>query len=99
MAPQLIEDQLSRPDPTWNRRRDNMWHFFQAQPLKPHYAALKEILNARADSLAAQTDHQAAEPDHASAASGTVRPVPTSSPLSGIVTYRAPSTVGQPPRR
>ncbi len=99
MAPQLIEDQLSRPDPTWNRRRDNMWHFYQAQPLKPHYAALKEILNVHADSLAAQIDHQAAEPDHASAASGTVRPVPTSSPLSGIVTYRAPSTVDQPPGR
>ena len=48
MAPQLIEDQLSRPDPTWNRRRDNMWHFYRAHPLKPHYAALKEILNALA---------------------------------------------------
>jgi hypothetical protein len=60
MAPQLIEDQLSRPDPTWNRRRDNMWHFYHAHPLKPHYAALKEILNALADNLAAQIDHQAA---------------------------------------
>jgi hypothetical protein len=33
-----------------------MWHFYQAQPLKPHYAALKEILNAHADNLAAQID-------------------------------------------
>lgn len=60
MAPQLIEDQLSRPDPTWNRRRDNMWHFYRAHPLKPHYAALKEILNALADNLAAQIDQRAA---------------------------------------
>lgn len=36
---------------------------------------------------------------HTIAASGTVRLVPTSSPLSGIVTYRAPSTADQPPRR
>jgi hypothetical protein len=37
-----------------------MWHFYRAHPLKPHYAALKEILNALADNLAAQIDHQAA---------------------------------------
>ncbi len=58
MAPQLIEDQLSRPDPTWNRRRDNMRHFYRAHPPKPHYAALKEILNAHADDLAIAIDRQ-----------------------------------------
>jgi hypothetical protein len=58
MAPQLIEAQLSRPDPTWNRRRDNMWHFYRAHPAKPHHAALKEILSAHADNLAAAIDHR-----------------------------------------
>ncbi len=59
MAPQLIEPQPSRPDPTWSRRRDNMWHFYRARPPKPHYAALKEILSAFADNLAAQIDRAA----------------------------------------
>ncbi len=58
MAPRIIEDQLSDGDPTWNRRRDNMWHFYQASPLKPHYAALKEILSAHADDLATAIDHR-----------------------------------------
>ncbi len=59
MAPQLIEPQPSHPDPTWSRRRDNMWHFYRARPPKPHYAALKEILSAFADNLAAQIDQAA----------------------------------------
>jgi hypothetical protein len=59
MAPQLIKPQPSHPDPTWDRRRDNMWHFYSAHPPKPHYAALKEILNALADNLAGQIDRSA----------------------------------------
>jgi hypothetical protein len=35
-----------------------MWHFYNATPAKPHYAALREILNAHADDLAGQIDHQ-----------------------------------------
>jgi hypothetical protein len=30
-----------------------MWHFYLATPAKPHYAALRKILNAPADNLAA----------------------------------------------
>ncbi len=59
MAPQLIKPQPSRPDPTWDRRRDNMRHFYLAHPPKPHYAALKEILDAFADNLARQIDQAA----------------------------------------
>ena len=33
-----------------------MWHVYLASPAKPHYAALKDILNAYADSLAATID-------------------------------------------
>ena len=55
LAPRIIENQLSAGDPTWHRRRDNMWHFYNASPAKPHYAALREILNAHADNLADQT--------------------------------------------
>jgi TniQ len=58
MAPQLIEPQPARPGPAWNQRRDNMWHVYLASPAKPHYAALKDILNAYADSLAATIDRQ-----------------------------------------
>ncbi|MGH3185157.1 MAG: hypothetical protein ACRDOE_25070, partial [Streptosporangiaceae bacterium] len=58
LAPRIIEDQLSAGDPTWHRRRDNMWHFYLARPPKPHYDALREILNAYADSLAAIIDRQ-----------------------------------------
>ena len=36
-----------------------MWHFYLASPAKPHYAALKEILNAYAESLATAIDRQA----------------------------------------
>jgi len=61
MAPRIIEDQLSDGDPTWNRRRDNMRHFYRASP-KPHYAALKEILSAHADNLAAAIDRQSQLP-------------------------------------
>jgi hypothetical protein len=46
-------------DPTWHRRRDNMWHFYLASPAKPHYAALKDILHAHADDLAGQIDRAA----------------------------------------
>ncbi len=58
LAPRIIENQLAAGDPTWHRRRDNMWHFYNASPAKPHYAALREILNAHADDLAGQIDHQ-----------------------------------------
>jgi hypothetical protein len=64
LAPRIIEDQLSHLDPTWHRRRCNMWHFYLADAAKPHYADLREILNAHADSLATAIDRQAqrAEP-------------------------------------
>lgn len=38
-----------------------MWHFYNASPAKPHYAALREILNAHSGRLAAAIDRQAAE--------------------------------------
>lgn len=60
LAPRIIEDQLSAGDPTWHRRRDNMWHFYLASPPKPHYAALRKILSAYADSLAVAVDRPAA---------------------------------------
>jgi hypothetical protein len=41
-----------------------MWHFYNASPAKPHYAALREILNAHAGRLAAAIDRPAA-PDRA----------------------------------
>ncbi len=56
LAPRIIENQLSAGDPTWHRRRDNMWHFYNASPAKPHYAALRLILNVLADNLADQVD-------------------------------------------
>ena len=59
LAPRIIENQLSAGDPTWHRRRDSMWHFYNVSPAKPHYAALKEILSAFADNLAAQIDRAA----------------------------------------
>ena len=58
LAPRIIENHLSAGDPTWHRRRDNMWHFYNAAPAKPHYAALRKILNAHADNLAAIIDRQ-----------------------------------------
>jgi hypothetical protein len=60
LAPRIIETQAASGDPTWHRRRGNMWHFYLAGPLKPHYAALKDILNAYADDLAAQIDRATA---------------------------------------
>jgi hypothetical protein len=51
MAPRIIENQLAAGDPTWHRRRDSMWHFYNASPVKPHYAALRKILSAHADAL------------------------------------------------
>jgi hypothetical protein len=69
LAPRIIEGQSSAGDPTWDRRRDNMWHFYNASPAKPHYAALKEILDAHAKDLATAIDRQtshALEPDHGS---------------------------------
>jgi hypothetical protein len=60
LAPRIIENQLSAGDPTWHRRRDNMWHFYLASPLKPHYATLRKILNSYADNLAAAIDRPAA---------------------------------------
>ena len=35
-----------------------MWHFYNASPVKPHYAALRKILGAHADALAAIIDRQ-----------------------------------------
>jgi len=35
-----------------------MWHFYLASPTKPHYADLKEILNAYAENLAITIDRQ-----------------------------------------
>jgi hypothetical protein len=56
LAPRIIENHLSAGDPTWRRRCDNMWHFYNASPVKPHYAGLREILNAHADHLTAAVD-------------------------------------------
>ena len=58
LAPRIIENQLSAGDPTWHQRRDNMWHFYNASPAKPHYAALRQILNVLADNLASQIDQR-----------------------------------------
>jgi len=58
LAPRIIENQMSAGDPTWHRRRDNMWHFYNASPAKPHYAALRKTLNAHAEHLAAIIDRQ-----------------------------------------
>jgi hypothetical protein len=58
LAPRIIENQAASEDPTWRKRRDNMWHFYNASPAKPHYAALKDILTAYADNLAAAIDRQ-----------------------------------------
>ena len=35
-----------------------MWHFYNASPPKPHYAALRKILHAHAGTLAAIIDRQ-----------------------------------------
>jgi hypothetical protein len=72
LAPRIIENQMSARDPTWHRRRDNMWHFYNASPPKPHYAALREILNACAGNLAAAIDLQS-QP----AAQNSARPIKT----------------------
>ena len=58
LAPRIIENQLSAGDPTWHQRRDNMWHFYNTHPPKPHYAALRQILNLLADNLACQIDQR-----------------------------------------
>ncbi len=58
MAPRVIENQLSAGDLTWHRRRDNMWHFYNASPAKPHYAALRQILSTLADNLADKIDQR-----------------------------------------
>ena len=63
LAPRIIENQMSAGDPTWHRRRDNMWHFYLTSPPKPHYAALRDILNAYAGGLAATIDRQPQQPD------------------------------------
>lgn len=61
LAPRIIENQASRGDPTWHRRRDNMWHYL-ATPAKPHYAALRKILNAHSGHLAATIDNRTKSP-------------------------------------
>jgi hypothetical protein len=35
-----------------------MWHFYNTHPPKPHYAALRQILNVLADNLASQIDQR-----------------------------------------
>jgi hypothetical protein len=90
LAPRIIEDQLSAADPTWHRRRDNMWHAYSAIPPKPHYAALRKILNAYAGNLAAIIDHQSAEfgsaahreDHHDSGSRGHCRPLPSGDGLA-----------------
>lgn len=76
LAPRIIETHLSAGDPTWRRRRDNMWHFYNASTAKPHYAALRKILSAHADTLAAIIDrqrHPAPLPARAAAPAGAGR--------------------------
>jgi len=58
LAPRIIENRLSAGDPAWHQRRDNMWHFYNASPAKPHYAALRQILNVLAGNLASQIDQR-----------------------------------------
>jgi hypothetical protein len=58
LAPRIIENQVPSGDPTWRKRRDNMWHFYNASPAKPHYTVLRDILNAYADNLASAIDRQ-----------------------------------------
>jgi hypothetical protein len=31
LGSRIIENQLSAGDPTWRRRRDNMWHFYNGE--------------------------------------------------------------------
>ena len=35
-----------------------MWHCYNVSPAKPHYAALRQILNVLADNLADQIDER-----------------------------------------
>jgi TniQ protein len=56
LAPRVIEQQHAGNDPTWGQRRANMWHFYLADPPKPHYADLRLILNELADHLATEID-------------------------------------------
>jgi hypothetical protein len=58
LAPRIIGNRLSAGDPAWQQRRDNMWHCYNASPAKPHYAALRQILNVLADNLASQIDQR-----------------------------------------
>jgi hypothetical protein len=77
LAPRIIENQMSAGDPTWHRRRDNMRHFYNASPAKPHYATLRKILNAHAGHLAAAIDRPAApRPRPAPTGKGTARAGP-----------------------
>jgi hypothetical protein len=55
--PRLASTDRREWPPTWRRRRDNMWHFYNASPAKPHYAALRKTLNAHADRLARKIDN------------------------------------------
>jgi hypothetical protein len=62
LAPRVIENQAADGDPTWQRRRGNMWHFYLASPPIAHYAALRQILDSHADNLAAQIDREVKVP-------------------------------------
>jgi hypothetical protein len=63
LAPRVIEQRYAGSDPTWSKRRANMWHFYLADPPKPHYAGLQRILNDLADRLATDIDRRRAERD------------------------------------
>jgi hypothetical protein len=56
LAPQPIADHRRDLDHAWTQRRNNMWTVYLTKPLKPHYAALRDILNAHADDLATAID-------------------------------------------
>lgn len=58
LAPRVIEQRHADTDPTWSKRRANMWHFYLAERPKPHYVELRHILHEIADRLAAEIDQR-----------------------------------------
>lgn len=54
----VIEQRYAGSDPTWSKRRANMWHFYLADPPKPHYVGLRHLLNDLADRLATDIDRR-----------------------------------------
>jgi hypothetical protein len=63
LAPRPIEEHLPDADHAWTQRRSNMWTVYLTKPHKPHYAALRDILNTHADNLAATIDRESS-PHH-----------------------------------